>query len=106
MLCDMVLEKAKAREVDMTQWGPADFGFSRGQSNLMDTDEIKPFEELVIRKSINYGIAPRIEIHSVDQAQRYIDLGVRHFCVGWDRFIFQSALASIGEGMQKVLSTL
>ena len=103
---DIVLEKAKASGVDMTQWGPADFGFSRGQPNLMDTDEIKPFEELVIRKSIDYGIAPRIEIRSVDQAQRYVDLGVRHFCVGWDRFILQSALANIGEGMQKLLSTL
>ena len=103
---DLVLEKAKARGVDMTQWGPADFGFSRGQPDLMDTDEIKPFEELVIGKSIDYGIAPRIEIRSVDQAQRYMDLGVRHFCVGWDRFIFQSALANIGEGMQKLLSSL
>ena len=103
---DMVLEKAKARGVDMTQWGPADFGFSLGQPDLMDSDKIKPFEELVICKSIEYGIAPRIEIHSVDQAQRYIDLGVRHFCVGWDRFILQSALANIGEEMQKLLSSL
>ena len=103
---DMVLEKAKARGVDMTQWGPADFGFSRGQPDLMDTDEIKPFEELVIRKSIDYGISPRIEIRSVDQAERYIGLGVKHFCVGWDRFIYQSALANIGEGMQKLLSSL
>ena len=102
---DIVLEKAKASGVDMTQWGPADFGFSRGQPNLMDTDEIKPFEELVIRKSIDYGVTPRIEIRSVGQAQRYVDLGVRHFCVGWDRFILQSALANIGEGMQKLLST-
>jgi len=103
---DMVLERAKARGVDMTQWGPADFGFSLGQPNLMDTDEIKPFEELVIQKSIEYGIAPRIEINSVEQAQRYIDLGVKHFCVGWDRFIYQSALTNVGEGMQKLLSSL
>ena len=103
---DMVLEKAKIRGVDMTQWGPADFGFSRGQPDLMHTEDIQLFEELVIRKSIEYGIAPRIEIGSVDQAQRYIDLGVKHFCVGWDRFIYQSALANIGEGMHKLLSSM
>jgi 4-hydroxy-2-oxoheptanedioate aldolase len=103
---DMVLEKAKIRGVDMTQWGPADFGFSRGQPDLMHTEDIQPFEELVIRKSIEYGIAPRIEIGSVDQARRYIDLGVKHFCVGWDRFIYQSALANIGEGMHKLLSSM
>jgi len=90
----------------MTQWGPTDFSFSRGQLALEDTAEIRPFEELVIQKSIEHGVPPRIEIGAVDEAQRYIDLGVRHFCIGWDRFIYQAELAKIGEGMQKLLSTL
>ncbi len=99
-------QQAKARGVDMTQWGPTDFSFSRGQLALEDTAEIRPFEELVIQKSIEHGVPPRIEIGAVDEAQRYIDLGVRHFCIGWDRFIYQAELAKIGEGMQKLLSTL
>ena len=103
---DDILTKAKARGVDMTQWGPTDFSFSRGQLALEDTAEIRPFEELVIQKSIEHGVPPRIEIGAVDEAQRYIDLGVRHFCIGWDRFIYQAELAKIGEGMQKLLSTL
>ncbi|MDP7546571.1 MAG: 2,4-dihydroxyhept-2-ene-1,7-dioic acid aldolase, partial [Alphaproteobacteria bacterium] len=97
---------AKAKGVDMTQWGPADFGFSRGEPGLMHTPEIQPFEEQVIKKSLEYGVAPRIEIAEVEQAKRYIDLGVRHFCIGWDRFIYQAALARTGEGMRKLLETL
>tara|TARA_R110002167_G_scaffold24525_5_gene86063 strand:+ start:40 stop:837 length:798 start_codon:yes stop_codon:yes gene_type:complete len=103
---DAILETAKAKGVDMTQWGPADFGLSRGQPGLMHTPEIRPFEELVIAKSLEYGVAPRIEIRDVEQAKRYIDLGVRHFCIGWDRFIYQAALSQIGEGMRKLLQTL
>ena len=103
---DAVLERAKARGVDMTQWGPADFGFSRGQPGLMGTKDIRPFEELVIKKSLEYGIHPRIEIGAVEQAQRYIDLGVRHFCIGWDRFIYRAAIANLGEGMQKLMDKL
>lgn len=103
---DAILETAKAKGVDMTQWGPADFGFSRGQPGLMHTPEIRPFEERLIRKSLEYGIAPRIEIGEVEQAKRYIDLGVRHFCIGWDRFIYQAGLARIGEGLRKLLETL
>ena len=102
----VILSKAKARNADMTQWGPSDFGFSRGQPTLEDDPEIQVFEELVIRKSIEYGVPPRIEIGSVEAAQRYIDLGVRHFCIGWDRFIYQANLAQLGEGMQKLLSTI
>lgn len=103
---DEILETAKAKGVDMTQWGPADFGFSRGEPSLMHTPEIRPFEEQVIKKSLEYGVAPRIEIAEVEQAKRYVDLGVRHFCIGWDRFIYQAGLTRIGEGMRKLIETL
>ena len=101
-----MLECAKARDVDMTQWGPADFGFSKGQPKLNSTPEIQPFEEHVIKKSLEYGIPPRIEIGAVAQAQRYADLGVRHFCAGWDRFMYSAAVARLGEEMNKFVETV
>ena len=103
---DEILEKAKDMDVDMTQWGPADFGFSRGNPKMGSTDSIRPFEETVIKKSLEYGISPRIEIGSTEQAARYIDLGVRHFCVGWDRFIYASALKQLGEGMARIMESI
>ena len=60
----------------------------------------------MIKKSLEYGIAPRIEIGSVEQAKRYVDLGVRHFCIGWDRFIYRTALANLGEGIRKITDDL
>ena len=103
---DGVLERAKERGVDMTQWGPADFSFSRGQLNLMGSPEIRGFEEKVIAKSLEYGIRPRIEIGAVEQAKRYIDLGVRDFCIGWDRMILRAALMNLGEGLKKLVESL
>ncbi len=103
---DEILERAKSKGVDMTQWGPSDFGFSRGEPGLQATPEIRQFEEKVIAKSLEYGIHPRIEIGSVEQAKRYIDLGVRHFCIGWDRFIYRVALSKLGEGMKKLVEDL
>ena len=103
---DAVLDAARDKKVDLTQWGPADFGFSRGQPSLMTTPDIKPFEKLVIEKSLEYGIRPRIEIGSVEQAKYFIDLGVRDFCIGWDRFILQAAFQNLGEGMRKLVERL
>ena len=103
---DEILSTAKEYGVDMTQWGPADYGFSRGNPDLMHTSEIRPAEELVIRKSIEYGIHPRIEMGGPESAKRYIDLGVRHFCVGWDRFLLRAGLGQLGEGMKKLTETL
>ena len=103
---DAILENARAKGVDMTQWGPVDFGFSRGEPGLAQSAEIKPFEEAFIAKSLEYGLYPRIEIASVDQAKRYIDLGVRHFCIGWDRFIIRQTFSDLGEGMKKLVGEL
>ena len=103
---DPILAAAKRAGVDMTQWGPADFGFSRGQPGMMSTPEITPFEELVIAKSIEHGVAPRIEIGEVEEAKRFIDLGVRHFCIGWDRFIYRTALLQLGEGLRKLVDPI
>ncbi len=103
---DAILQVSKDKGVDMNQWGPADFGFSRGAPSLMFTPEIRPFEELVIKKSIEYGVPPRMEISDVEQAKRYVQLGVRHFCIGWDRFIYQAALMNLGEGLRKIVDTL
>ena len=71
---------------------------------MMSTDAIKPFEQLVIEKSLEYGLRPRIEIGSVGQAQAYIDVGVKDFCIGWDRFILRGALAELGEGLGRLLN--
>ncbi|MEM7022327.1 MAG: aldolase/citrate lyase family protein [Pseudomonadota bacterium] len=103
---DAVLEAARSKGVDMTQWGPADFGLSRGQPGLMHTSEIRPIEELVISKSLEYGVHPRIEIAEVEQAKRYVQLGVRHFCIGWDRFIYRNGLMRVGEGMRRLVEGL
>jgi len=103
---DPILIAAKQAGVDMTQWGPADFGFSRGEPGMMNVPAITPFEELVIAKSIEHGVPPRIEIGEVEEANRFIDLGVRHFCIGWDRFIYRQNLKRLGEGLRKLIEPI
>lgn len=103
---DAILERAKQKGVDMAQWGPADYGLSKGNPKLMFEDSIRPAEEMVISKCLEHHISPRIEIAEIDQAKRYIDLGVRHFCIGWDRFILQTGLSKLGEGLRKLTENI
>jgi len=103
---DAILARSKALGVDMIQWGPADFSFSRGEPELQHSEAIRPFESKVIEKSIEHGLLPRIELGSVEQAKRYVDMGVRHFCIGWDRFILRQQLHTLGEGMRKLTDGL
>tara|TARA_E500000331_G_scaffold97334_1_gene93989 strand:- start:474 stop:746 length:273 start_codon:yes stop_codon:yes gene_type:complete len=90
----------------MILWGSADYDIPRGGPGMMFEADIMPIEELVIRKCLEYGVAPRMEIGVVDQAKRYIDMGVRHFCIGWDRFTLQAGLRNIGEGLRKLTDSI
>ena len=98
---DAVLSRAAALGVDMTQWGPSDYAFSFDERP--DADAVREAEELVIRKSLEHGVAPRIEIGAVEQAQRYLDMGVRHFCIGWDRFLVQQGFTALGSGLRALI---
>ena len=58
----------QAQGVHLVQWGPADFGFSRGQPGLMSTPDIREHEERLIATCLKIGLRPRIEIGAVAQA--------------------------------------
>ncbi|MXX31588.1 MAG: 2,4-dihydroxyhept-2-ene-1,7-dioic acid aldolase [Chloroflexi bacterium] len=98
---DAILERSAELGVDMTQWGPSDYGFSFDERP--DADEIRAAEEQVIAKSLEYGVHPRIEIGAVEQAQRYLDLGVKHFCIGWDRFLLNQGYTDLGRGLRELM---
>jgi 4-hydroxy-2-oxoheptanedioate aldolase len=38
----------------------------------------------MIEMALKKGVAPRVEAQSLKQAKPYIEMGVRHFCIGSD----------------------
>lgn len=75
-------EICKVKGVDMVQFGPSDFSMSCGWNSAEHKAEIKEIEEYVIRKAIEHNIAPRCECDTIERAEYYKSLGVRHFCFG------------------------
>ena len=90
----IMIEKASAVEnleallsvkgVDMVQFGPADYSMSIGLPGQWNHPQVVEAERHVIRTALRLGIAPRAEISHPSEAKPYLDLGVRHFCMGWD----------------------
>jgi 2-keto-3-deoxy-L-rhamnonate aldolase RhmA len=87
-----MIEKAEAMDnieaicsvpgVDMVQFGPSDYSMSRGWNSSEHVQEFKAVERQMIAVALAHGVQARCEINSPDEAQYYIDLGVRHFCLG------------------------
>jgi 4-hydroxy-2-oxoheptanedioate aldolase len=89
--------------VDMVQWGGTDYSISVGKPGERSSPEIKAVERHVIETAVRMGIPPRAELGSVDQAQYYLDLGVRHFSIGADLYILYNALKQAGQGLRDVI---
>ena len=58
--------------------------------------------ELALKKGVN----PRVEIGSFEQAKPYVEMGVRHFCIGTDLKVIYGWCQRQAEGMQKLLTSV
>ncbi len=89
--------------LDMVQFGPGDYALSIGKNQQHSDPAVVATEKKVIETCLAMGIHPRGEITSPDQAKKYLDMGVRHFCIGTDVSVWISWLKENGEGMRKAL---
>ena len=89
--------------VDMVQFGPADYSMSIGLTGQWSHPKVKEAEKYVIETALRLGIAPRAEIAHPDQAKAYLDMGVKHFCIGWDVSILFEWFKHNGKAMRDIL---
>jgi len=92
IVCCFMIEKAEAMEhieeicaipgVDMVQFGPSDYSMSLGKNRQEYILEWQAAERKMIEVALRHGVQPRCEIRHFEQAQYYVDLGVRHFSHG------------------------
>ena len=73
--------------VDMVQFGPSDYSISVGRPGEARGEDMRAIERDVIVRALTAGVHPRVELGSVEDAKPFLDLGVRHFCIGWDLMI-------------------
>ena len=92
--------------VDMVQFGPADYAMSMGLSRADDAEQIREAERYVIATAQRHGVASRAEITDAGSAEYYLNLGVRHFCVGHDVGILHNWFSEQGARMKSMLAEL
>ena len=91
--------------VDMVQFGPLDYSISVGMVEEMRSEKILNVQKDMVKMALENDVTPRVEIGSFEQAKPWLDLGVRHFCVGWDIVTIGQWCRTQGEEMKKLLGT-
>lgn len=100
---DNIEEICSVDGVDMIQFGPADFSMSYGKNAKDNGDEIREAEEKCIKVAIKHGVRPRVEIMAPEQAQRYIDLGVKDFNIGGEVWNLMGIWGRHGNEMRELI---
>ena len=59
----------------------------------------------MIETSLKMGVPPRAEINTADQAKYYLDMGVRHFCIGTDVNILYDWWKAHGDDVRKAVTS-
>lgn len=72
--------------VDMVQFGPGDYSMSIGIPGQWSHPKVMEAQEYVNQTALKMGVAPRIEMGTLDddRVKRYLDQGIKHFCIGSD----------------------
>lgn len=115
VLCFMIEKKAAMEDieaicavpgVDMVQFGPSDFAMSNGWSRSQHAQECLDAEKRMIEVALKNGVQPRCEINTAQDAQYYIDLGVKHFCLGDQTRVLNAYWKGEGAKMRGVADAL
>jgi 2-keto-3-deoxy-L-rhamnonate aldolase RhmA len=91
--------------VDMVQFGPGDYSMSIGVPGQFNHPRVREAEKYVIETALAAGVQPRAEISEPEQAQRYLEMGVRHFNIGSDMSILYRWFCANGKAMSELLGT-
>jgi 2-keto-3-deoxy-L-rhamnonate aldolase RhmA len=93
--------------IDLVQFGPSDYSMSIGKPGRSYQGGLHPdvieAEKYTIETAIKMGIRPRVELGDPSGAPRYLEMGVRDFCIGWDVTILYSWFKNQGKAMRELL---
>ncbi|HTB47588.1 MAG TPA: aldolase/citrate lyase family protein [Acetobacteraceae bacterium] len=89
--------------IDMVQFGGSDYSMSIGLTGQRNHPDVKAAERKTIETALKKGLHPRVELGNIKDAAPYLEMGVKHFCIGWDVRILHDWWHTNGQGMRRML---
>ena len=90
--------------IDMVQFGASDYSMSVGLTGQRSHPDVLKAERKTIETALKMGLHPRVELGDITQAAPYLEMGVKHFCIGHDVRILYDWWRINGEGMRAMLA--
>jgi 2-keto-3-deoxy-L-rhamnonate aldolase RhmA len=97
------LEEVLNLDIDMIQFGPSDFSMSVGVPGQTTHPKVVEAYEDTVKLCLKYDKHPRIELASSTNAEKWLNMGVKDFCIGWDVTIMRDYLVQNFSPLRKQL---
>jgi 2-keto-3-deoxy-L-rhamnonate aldolase RhmA len=79
---------------------------SIGQAGQRTSPQVVEAREYTIRTALKMGVQPRAELTESSEADYYVKLGVKHFCMAADTTILSRYYAQEGAAMREIIGKL
>jgi 4-hydroxy-2-oxoheptanedioate aldolase len=89
--------------VDMIVFGPADYSLSVGLTGQWDHPRVLEARTYVFETALKMGIQPRVEINHFREAEPYLEMGIKHFAVGYELQVLYDFCREQGAALGKLL---
>src|SRR5688572_15594334 len=86
--------------IDMVQFGSSDYSMSLGLTGQRTHPDVVKAERKTIETALKMGLHPRVELADISGAKPYLEMGIKHFCIGWDVRILYNWWRTNGVGMR------
>lgn len=108
----LMIEKAEAVEnlesiltvegIDGIIWGPADYWQSKGAPEKRGTEADLETQTDVYREALRVGVEPIVEIDAFDEADPWLDMGIRMFSLGTTISILHDYWRKHGDSLREL----
>ncbi len=85
--------------IDMVQFGPGDYAMGIGRAGEANHPDVLKAERTLYEAAQKRGIPFRAEIADARSADRFMEMGVVHYCMGWDAMILNTWWRQNGRDM-------
>ncbi|MBV9322723.1 MAG: 2,4-dihydroxyhept-2-ene-1,7-dioic acid aldolase [Chloroflexi bacterium] len=90
--------------VDMVQFGPSDYSMSIGLAGQRQHPAVVEAYEHTIKTAIKMGVRPRAEISTPEDAEYYMNLGVKDFNLSTDTAILAAFYRASGSALREMVA--
>src|SRR5690349_6359433 len=90
--------------IEMVHFASSDYSMSLGLTGQRSHPDVVKAERRTIGTALKTGKLPRVALADISGAKPYLEMGVKHFCIGWDVRIMYNWWRTNGTGMRAMLT--